>query len=133
MGRSACDRGPMASCHPRCPAPGHQGAAGPCLSRLAPHCRPLRLVVNFGSGWPGQAYRTGETARRFWAIGVRSQTAATAWRETTRIQEAVREEFGWLDGTTCDRCGGPATIHYTVWSDALARRRCGAEIGLRDV
>ena len=35
-------------------------------------------------------------------------------REFERIKAAVKEEFDWLYGTTCDRCGGPATIQYTV-------------------
>ena len=30
--------------------------------------------------------------------------------EFARIQAAVKEEFDWLYGTTCDRCHGPATI-----------------------
>jgi len=54
-------------------------------------------------------------------------------REFTRIQKAVKEEFDWLYGTTCDRCGGPATIQYTVWSDVFECPRCGGEIVLWDV
>jgi DNA modification methylase len=45
-----------------------------------------------------------------------------------RIRAAVKEEFDWLYGTTCDRCGGPATIQYTIWSDVLECNRCGHEI-----
>ncbi len=54
-------------------------------------------------------------------------------REFARIQAAVKEEFDWLYGTTCDRCGGPATIQYTIWSDVLACARCGEELTLWDV
>ncbi|NLF03151.1 MAG: DNA methylase [Anaerolineales bacterium] len=54
-------------------------------------------------------------------------------REFERIREAVREEFEWLYGATCQRCGGPATIQYTVWSDVFACGRCGGDIVLWDV
>ncbi|MBM3190381.1 MAG: site-specific DNA-methyltransferase, partial [Chloroflexi bacterium] len=54
-------------------------------------------------------------------------------REFERIKSAVKEEFDWLYGTTCDRCGGPATIQYTIWSDVFACSRCGGEIVLWDV
>jgi DNA modification methylase len=54
-------------------------------------------------------------------------------REFNRIKAIVREEFDWLYGTTCDRCGGPATIRYTIWSDVFECTRCGEEIVLWDV
>ncbi len=54
-------------------------------------------------------------------------------REFTRIKAAVKDEFDWLYGTTCDRCGGDATIEYTVWSDVLECSRCGQEMVLWDV
>ncbi len=54
-------------------------------------------------------------------------------REFERIRAAVQEEFGWLYGTTCDRCGGPATIQYTIWSDVLECARCRAELVLWEV
>jgi DNA modification methylase len=53
-------------------------------------------------------------------------------REFERIKAAVKDEFDWLYGTTCDRCGGPATIQYTLWSDVYACPHCGAEIALWD-
>ncbi|TEU16814.1 MAG: DNA methylase [Anaerolineales bacterium] len=53
-------------------------------------------------------------------------------REFERIKAAVKEEFDWLYGTTCDRCGGPATIQYTIWSDVFECARCGGEIVLWD-
>lgn len=53
--------------------------------------------------------------------------------EFERIKAAVRDEFDWLYGTTCDRCGGPATIQYTIWSDVFECGRCGAELVLWDV
>ncbi len=54
-------------------------------------------------------------------------------QEFNRIKIAVKEEFDWLYGTTCDRCSGPATIQYTVWSDIFECDRCGNEIVLWDV
>src|SRR5450759_2563358 len=33
--------------------------------------------------------------------------------EFERIKAAVKDEFDWLYGTICDRCGAPATIQYT--------------------
>ena len=54
-------------------------------------------------------------------------------REFERIKAAVEEEFDWLYGTTCDRCGGPATIQYTIWSDVFECARCGEELVLWDV
>lgn len=51
-------------------------------------------------------------------------------QEFERIKAAVKEEFDWLYGTTCDRCGGPATIQYTIWSDVFECGRCGGELVL---
>ena len=51
-------------------------------------------------------------------------------REFERLKAAVKEEFDWLYGTICDRCGGPATIQYTIWSDVFECSRCGAELAL---
>jgi len=53
--------------------------------------------------------------------------------EFERIKAAAKEEFDWLYGTTCDRCGGPATIQYTIWSDVFECGRCGSELVLWDV
>lgn len=54
-------------------------------------------------------------------------------REFERIKAAVKEEFDWLYGTRCERCGGPATIQYTIWSDVFACARCGGDIVLWEV
>ncbi len=54
-------------------------------------------------------------------------------REFERIKKAVKEEFDWLYSTTCDRCGSPATIQYTIWSDVFECGRCGGDIVLWDV
>ena len=54
-------------------------------------------------------------------------------REFERVKATVKEEFDWLYGTTCDRCGGPATIQYTIWSDVFECARCGGEIVLWNV
>lgn len=53
--------------------------------------------------------------------------------EFERIKAAVKEEFDWLYGTTCDRCHGPATIQYTIWSDVFECGRCGSELILWEV
>lgn len=47
--------------------------------------------------------------------------------EARRLQREAEAEVTPLYETTCDRCGGPATIEYTVWSDVFACS-CGAEI-----
>jgi DNA modification methylase len=52
--------------------------------------------------------------------------------EWERIKGEVADEFRWLYGATCDRCGGPATIQYTVWSDIFGCPRCEADIVLWD-
>jgi len=53
--------------------------------------------------------------------------------EFNRIKAVVADEFEWLYGTTCDRCGGPATIQYMVWSDVYECGRCQKELVLWDV
>lgn len=53
--------------------------------------------------------------------------------EFERIKSAVKNEFDWLYGTTCDRCGGPATIHYILWCDVLECDRCGQALNLWDL
>jgi len=55
---------------------------------------------------------------------------ATLHREFERIKAEVKEEFNWLYGTVCARCGGSATIQYTVWSDVFECKRCGNDIVL---
>jgi len=54
-------------------------------------------------------------------------------REYERINSAIKDEFQWLYGTTCDRCNGPATIHLIIWSDVLECSRCSAELVLWDI
>ncbi len=54
-------------------------------------------------------------------------------QEFARIKAAVKEEFDWLYGTTCDRCHGPATIQYTIWSDVFECARCTEALVLWDV
>src|SRR5262245_30951116 len=45
----------------------------------------------------------------------------------------LQPEFDWLYGTQCDRCNGPATIQYTIWSDVYKCCRCGHHMVLWDV
>lgn len=52
------------------------------------------------------------------------------WR---RICASVADEFAYLYGTRCDRCGGEATINYTIWSDIYGCERCGSDLLLWDV
>lgn len=54
-------------------------------------------------------------------------------REFERIKAATAEEFDWLYGTVCDRCGGKATIQYTVWSDVFECDRCSEPMTLWDL
>lgn len=51
-------------------------------------------------------------------------------REFVHIQKEVEKDFDWLYGTVCDRCGGRATIQYTIWSDTFECARCSTEIVL---
>lgn len=53
--------------------------------------------------------------------------------EAHRILSLLEEELAPLYATTCDRCGWPATIVYTVWSDVFDCRRCRREIIYWDV
>lgn len=53
--------------------------------------------------------------------------------EFERIKAAVHDEFDWLYSTTCDRCGGPAQIRQTVWSDVFECSRCGSDLVLWDL
>lgn len=57
----------------------------------------------------------------------------TLQEEFRRIQSAVKEEFDWLYGTICDRCGRPAVIQYTIWSDVFECGRCRENLVLWDV
>jgi DNA modification methylase len=51
-------------------------------------------------------------------------------KEFKRIKDAVKDEFGWLYETICERCGGKAIIHYTLWCDVLECDRCGQALNL---
>lgn len=52
--------------------------------------------------------------------------------EFEKIVGSLQGEFDRLYGTTCDGCGGPATIQYTIWSDVFECFRCGGRIILFD-
>lgn len=54
-------------------------------------------------------------------------------KEFERIKAVAKDEFDWLYGTICDRCKGPATVQYTVWSDVLECDRCGTPVTIWDV
>ncbi|MEN4011378.1 MAG: DNA methyltransferase [Bellilinea sp.] len=54
-------------------------------------------------------------------------------QEFERIKAAVADEFEWLYGTICDRCGGQATIYYILWCDVLECDRCGQALNLWDL
>ena len=53
--------------------------------------------------------------------------------EFNRIMQELQPEFNWLYGTTCDRCGGKASIQYTIWSDVFTCCRCRENMVLWDV
>jgi DNA modification methylase len=42
----------------------------------------------------------------------------------------VRDELGWLYGTTCHRCRGPAILHHLVYSNTYGCPCCGAVVSL---
>lgn len=52
--------------------------------------------------------------------------------EFEKIMGSLQGEFDRLYGTTCDGCGGPATIQYNIWSDVFECFRCGGRIILFD-
>lgn len=54
-------------------------------------------------------------------------------REFQSLLQASSEELDWLYKTECDRCGEPAEIQYTIWSDVFECGRCGAELTLWDL
>ncbi len=61
---------------------------------------------------------------------ISSEVLRRAW---DIIKQDVADEFRWLYETTCDRCHGPATIQYTVWSDVVACKTCEGDVVLWDV
>ena len=42
----------------------------------------------------------------------------------------VAEELSALYATECHRCGGPATLHYLIYSNTYSCPRCGREVSL---
>lgn len=44
----------------------------------------------------------------------------------------LQEELDWLYATKCDRCGGPATTEYVVYSERFQCLRCGEVVTLFD-
>ena len=44
--------------------------------------------------------------------------------------DRVRDELSWLYSTTCHRCGGPASLHYVVYSNTYPCPVCGAIVSL---
>jgi len=48
------------------------------------------------------------------------------------IITSVEQEIGWLYATKCDRCGGPATTSYTVYSQVFECPRCLKKVPLYD-
>lgn len=42
----------------------------------------------------------------------------------------VRDELAWLYATTCHRCGGPAVLHYVIYSNTYICPVCGASVSL---
>lgn len=50
-----------------------------------------------------------------------------------RVADQCEGEFRWLYGTRCGRCGGPAAILHTLWSDVYACPKTSGRIVLWDV
>jgi len=48
------------------------------------------------------------------------------------LQAQVQPEIDWLYATRCDRCGGPATTAYTVYSQVFQCPRCLEKVPLFD-
>lgn len=48
------------------------------------------------------------------------------------LKRAVQAEMDWLYATRCDRCSGPATTGYTVYSQVFQCLRCLAKVALFD-
>lgn len=48
------------------------------------------------------------------------------------LEAKVQSEINWLYETRCDRCGGPATIAYTVYSQVFQCSRCMEKVPLFD-
>jgi len=51
-------------------------------------------------------------------------------KEAKRILSEVKEEMEWLYETRCRKCGGRATIEYTIWSDRFRCPFCEREFTL---
>jgi DNA modification methylase len=49
-----------------------------------------------------------------------------------RLMGAVRSDLEWLYATRCDRCGGKATLNYTVYSQVFQCPRCLQKVPLFD-
>lgn len=54
--------------------------------------------------------------------------AGALTREAQRILATIETELSDLYATRCDRCGGPATIEYSVWSDVFECPTCHGDI-----
>ncbi len=111
-------------------------AITPFIARLT---KPGELVVDpfAGSGMTGVAAvllgrraRLSDIAPAAIHIASNYVTPCDARRflaAARRIEEDAKGELGRFYETRCDRCGAPATIEYTVWSDIFSCG-CGAEI-----
>ena len=49
-----------------------------------------------------------------------------------RVEHATKKEMDWLYETKCDRCAGPATTAYTLYSQVYQCSRCLAKVPLSD-
>jgi DNA modification methylase len=59
---------------------------------------------------------------------LRSQLRQIAGRDIGNLQQ----ELDWLYETRCDRCGGPATTEYVVYSEEFQCRNCNEKVALYD-
>lgn len=103
---------------------------------IAHHTRPGAVVLDpfAGSGMTGVAAR--RLGRRARLNDLSPAAAHIAWNVThdcdpnqlatsaTTVLEEVASALDELYGSPCPRCGGPATIAFTIWSDRLRCPGC---------
>jgi 16S rRNA G966 N2-methylase RsmD len=108
------------------------------------YTRPGDLVLDVFSGSGGTSLAALLEGRR--AVAIDRSPAATfitknycspidsfALRQALEnVIEAVKHEADWLYGTVCDRCGGSATVAYTVYSQVFQCPRCLKQVASYD-
>lgn len=60
------------------------------------------------------------------------QNVGEVRRAFAHVSQSIKKEIDWLYETRCDRCGGPATTAYTLYSQVFQCPRCLAKVALFD-